>query len=482
MQYLDLSTEPSIAPLLSMLRQMTRLASSQDILGEFMGQYSRVRPIDAFVGVAPVSNDHAAGYRITYAVRASDAINGRIPHTRDMRPEALAKIDPILPSSSDFFSNLMLDDQPKMVFGIGPLDHPRIASVLQGMTACMVLPIYEGDRVYEWTFAFSRVPHGVIQPRDVGQAVTVANLLGSANRHIDLVAEVKRLNDALNEQIDGIARVQQSLLPNTLPNIPGFQVATSYLTSDAAGGDYFDFFPLPRGQWGVLIADVSGHGPAAATVMAMLHAILHSYPTDELVDPAAVLAFANKRLFDAQLDGSFVTAFFAVVDPSRGTMRFSNCGHNPPRLVRTLTQHPGVESSHPPIISCTPLDHAATIPLGVLHDLLDPSTHEVHLQPGDRLVLYTDGITEAFNDRNIMFGESGLDTSITQCELSADELVESIHKGLFNHHGLRSRVDDQTIVILHYTGPTSSASSVDARQEGDAAGRTSGLTHVVGAA
>ncbi len=460
-----------------MLRQMTQLDSSHDILGEFMGQYSRIRPIDAFVGVALVGKDPSLGYRITYAVRSADAVNGRVRHTRDMRPEALEKIEPTAFSDSDFFSQLMSDGQPKMVHGIQPVQHPRVASILTGMTSCMALPIYEGDHLSEWTFAFGRVPAGAIQPRDVAQAVTIANLLGSANRHVDLLSEVKRLNEVLREQIDGIARVQQSLLPNMLPDIPGFRIATSYLTSDAAGGDYYDFFRLPGGEWGVLIADVSGHGPAAATVMAMLHAILHSYPAEGSVDPAAVLIFANAQLHEAQLDGSFVTAFFAVINPANQTMRYSNCGHNPPRLVQTTSvKHAADERTSAPKMKCTVLDHAATIPLGILPQLLDPTTHTLTLQPGDRIVLYTDGVTEAFDDSNRMFGEAGLDAAITQCDLSADELVESIHAGLFRHRGLKPRADDQTIVILHFIQTPPSHDTPPARDE------SSGLTHVVGAA
>jgi phosphoserine phosphatase RsbU/P len=437
-QFLDLTTEPTIAPLLAMLRRMTRLGTSKDVLGEFMGQYSRVRPIDAFVGV--VHDVRGGGFRVTYAVKASDAVQGFVPHTRDMRPEVIEQLT-LYPLACDaFFSAAMADEMPKMIYGIGEIAVPEVARVTAGLGSCMVLPIYVGDGVFEWTFAFSRVPEGAISPRDVAQAVMVANLLGAANRQSDLVEEVRLLHDALREQIDGIARVQQSLLPDRLPTIARCSVASSYLTSDAAGGDYYDFFPLPGGEWGVLIADVSGHGPAAATVMAMLHAILHSRPPEERVDPRRVMVFANERLHAARLDGSFVTAFFAVLNPTTGTVRYCNCGHNPPRIAGAAG-------------ACDALTHGATIPLGILPELIEPECTAIQLSPGDRLVLYTDGITEAFDSLGVMFGESGLDGAIAGKKITVDETIDAIHAGLYKHHGLKPRADDQTVVVIEWAGP-----------------------------
>jgi len=457
-KWLDLKSEPSIEPLLAMLRQMTRSTSSRDVLGEFMGQYSKVRPIDAFVGLVPVNDEQGPGaYKVTYAVRASDAVDGRVPHSRDMRPEALAKL---APRRGGVLAKLIQGNAPQMVYELPEIEDEFAGPVVAGLRACMVIPIYDGDEICEWTFAFSNVPEGHIQPKDVGHAALTANLLGAANRHIDLLNKIKALNSALAQQIEGIVRVQQSLLPNALPRIPGFDIATSYLTSDAAGGDYFDFFPLPNGEMGILIADVSGHGPAAATVMAMLHAILHAYPTDPDLDPAAIMSFANNRLYDAGIDGSFVTAFFAILAPSTQTLRFCNCGHNPPRLRQlplperlTSLRHLAIPLVDSAVIA--PIDQGTTIPLGILPILPNAATQSVHLRPGDTLVLYTDGITEAFNAKNEMFGEEGLDDAIKRAVLigrasPADAIIEEIHQGMFTHRGLRPLDDDQTIVIIHY--------------------------------
>ncbi len=169
---------------------------------------------------------------------------------------------------------------------------------------------------------------------------------------------------------------------------PGSEIApSSYLTSNESGGDYYDFFRLPGERWLILIADVSGHGAAAATVMAMLHAILHCYsPLNGIdrFDPAQIMEFANDRLLNARLEGNFVTAFLAVFDPATGRFDYANAGHNPPRLKDGLSG------------KITPIDGAGTLPLGILEDL-NATTETIHLKPNDTIVLYTDGITEAFS-------------------------------------------------------------------------------------
>jgi sigma-B regulation protein RsbU (phosphoserine phosphatase) len=424
---------------------MTQLSSSRDVLGEFMAEYGKFRPIDGYVGAVPVRGDPGA-YRITYAVRRSDIAAGTVQHTRDMRQEALEAL-PI--QRGGLIGALIADGQPKMAHALPEITDPQLRPVV-GMQSCMAIPIFGPEHIDEWTFAFSNVPDGAIQPRDVVNATVTANLLGSANRHIDMVGEIKRLNRALNDQIDAIARVQQSLLPSNLPRIRNLSIASSYLTSDAAGGDYYDFFRLPSDTgewWGILIADVSGHGAAAATVMAMLHAILHCYEHTERgePDPYRVMKYVNTRLAQAGLEGSFITAFFAVVDAESGRVRYCNCGHNPPRILKALTQQ------------IIPVNQRATFPLGIFEDLPADGEGEFTLAANDMLVLYTDGITEAFNASREMFAERGIDQALLEGLPGPDEAVMSIHCGLFAHTASRSRADDQTIVVIQYLGQDSAA-------------------------
>lgn len=422
-----------------MLQSMSAATDPNAILGAFLAQYGRVRGIEAFAGIKPVDGDDGA-YRVLYAVRPGDAVNGHAAHARDISPQGLAR----LPIHRDpFLAQITRGRCPSMNFDIPRVNDPHVGPVVEGLTSCMALPIFHGEKIVEWTLAFGTRSDAEIAARDVGQATMTANLLGAANRHAEVLLEVKRLNSALRDQLDGIARVQQSLLPARIPSIPGLEISTSYLTSDAAGGDYYDFFPMHDGRWGILIADVSGHGAAAATVMAMLHAIVHCYePRDAAapIDPAAVMAFANRRLVAANLDGMFVTAFFAVYDPPAGVLRYANWGHNPPRLKSG------------PSGEVMELAQAATLPLGIIDDAPASGSAVVTLSPMDTVILYTDGITEAFSPSKEMFGVQRLDAALAKCTGQPACVVDSIHGALYSHRGSATRDDDQTIVAMRFHG------------------------------
>ena len=232
-----------------------------------------------------------------------------------------------------------------------------------------------------------------------------ANLFGRSTLNMVLRKELADAYAALDREMQSVGELQKSLLPEELPTIPTLAMAAHYQTSKRAGGDYYDFFPLPDGKWGVFLADVSGHGTASAVVMAITHAIAHCHP-GPVVPPAAVLRYLNDKLTAryARRTGSFVTAFYAVYDPATRDLTYSCAGHNPPRLSRCG--------------AVTPLDRAGSLPLGI-EDNESYADHTVPLAAGDLLVLYTDGITESFGpgavtaDRE-MFGTDRLDALLNE--------------------------------------------------------------------
>jgi phosphoserine phosphatase RsbU/P len=228
---------------------------------------------------------------------------------------------------------------------------------------------------------------------DLAEHVLQANLIGTITRNLIAVQRERTLKQRLQKQLDELASVQRALLPSTLPKIPGLRLATSYLTSEEAGGDYYDFYPLPHNRWGILIADVAGHGAAAAAIMAMLHAILHGY-SDEEPSPAGIVKYANRRLVESSIEGKFITAFFGVYDPAKSELSYVRAGHNPPHLKRADG-------------SLLTIDGGATLPLGVV-DPIEVESETLHLHSGDTLVLYTDGITEAFNSDRELFGGAAI--------------------------------------------------------------------------
>jgi sigma-B regulation protein RsbU (phosphoserine phosphatase) len=198
---------------------------------------------------------------------------------------------------------------------------------------------------------------------------------------------------------------------------------------------------MPDGRLGVLVADVSGHGAGAATIMAMMRAILHCYSGGD-GSASSVLRFVNQRLLGSRLEGNFVTAFFGVYDPAKARLNYASAGHNPPRLYTAATG------------SIRGIEDAATLPLGISDDM-DVWSEDVQLSPGDAIVLYTDGITEAFSGdgQRQMFGVEKLDEAIRTTAGRPDDIVESIHRSLFAHTQSRTRADDQTLVAMQYVGP-----------------------------
>src|SRR5262249_10816585 len=127
------------------------------------------------------------------------------------------------------------------------------------------------------------------------EMVWVSNLFGRATNSLVLSAELKEAYTALDNELQVVADIQRSLLPTELPRIPTLDLAAWYQPSRRAGGDYYDFFPLPEGKWGILIADVSGHGTPAAVLMAITHCIAHTHP-GPATPPGEILSYVNCHL------------------------------------------------------------------------------------------------------------------------------------------------------------------------------------------
>jgi phosphoserine phosphatase RsbU/P len=436
-EFIDLSEDPGIGRLVEILRGASRITDPKDVVGHFAPVFLRSRPMDLFISISTRGLPPGM-YKITRRGEINESIR------RDGPPEGFLRADPWgnwdrLPTHRvGFLGQIIEHGTPTLVRGIDVPDDPVLGRALRDMRACVAAPHYDEGEALNWAIYFVKDP-AAVDESTLGQTFLLGNLVGSITRNLAVIREVQRLNDRLQAQFEEVARVQRSLLPQRLPEIPGMSLASSYLTSDEAGGDYYDFFPFPDGTWGIVIADVAGHGAAAATVMAMLRAILHAYPASSHA-PDEVLSYANARLHGSGVDGRFVTAFYAVYDPAAGTMTYSRGGHNPPRLKNGRTG------------AVRALDGAGTVPLGLFEDF-SAFSETVVLSPGDTLVLYTDGITEAHNREREMFGVHRMDEALEQCSGEPDCTVDSIYSALFRHVGSMTRDDDQTIVAMRYTGP-----------------------------
>lgn len=266
-----------------------------------------------------------------------------------------------------------------------------------------------------------------------------AGLFGRGTQNLVLRNQLTGALGSLNHELEIVGAIQRSLLPDALPAIPGFELAAHYQTSARAGGDYYDFFPLADGGWGLFIADVAGHGTPAAVLMAITHAIAHAQPAAH-TPPGILLHYLNQRLARAYTrGGTFITAFYAVLDPRTRTLTYARAGHNPPRLVRdgrvlSLNGHGG-------------------LPLGIV-DEQKYGQSSVVLGPGDLLLLYTDGITETSapvknGEERQLFGLERLDSLLVDCASSTPaECIGRIQKGISAFSENTPPSDDQTLLAI----------------------------------
>lgn len=431
MKIADLRNNRRIDVLLDMVRDISTATQPSQVLTAFARYYWDLRPTDYMVSLS--TKDLPDGqYRITRQINIAQIRRGlgNVPAPVRSREE-------IPVHEGGFLGEVVRLGRPQLIHDLDLRGDPVLGDELAGMRSAVIFPLYDDGHPRYWTIQFRAAPNA-FSFDELEQGLLVANLAGGNNTRLLLVDEVRKLNAALQAQFEEVARVQRALLPRQTPDIPGLEIATSYLTSDQAGGDYYDFFRFEDGTWGLLIADVSGHGAAAATVMAMFHGILHAYsgPTKS---PDAVLRYANRRLVDASIEGTFVTAFLGIYDPRTGTLSYARSGHNPPMIKDGRTG------------ALRTLDHNGGLPLGVF-DPYEITGDTLQLKPNDTLVLYTDGITEAFNAQREMFGPGRLDEALTHCTGAPDCVVDSVHAALFRHTGSLSRVDDQTLVAVRYHG------------------------------
>jgi phosphoserine phosphatase RsbU/P len=221
--------------------------------------------------------------------------------------------------------------------------------------------------------------------------------------------------------------IQQALLPKSSPYIPGFVVSGRSVPARAVGGDWYDFIPFPDGRWGLVLADVSGKGTAAALLMSATRGVFRSL-AEACCTPREVLTKLNQLLVDDFPAGKFVTMVYGVLDPATRTVVFANAGHLRPLLIDDQGEHF--------------LDTERGLPLGL--GCGDYSEARVTLSEGSRLVFYSDGITEAENAQGEEYGAGRLAEHAMLPGASAVSIVDNVHSYV-NGSNLR---DDASVVFV----------------------------------
>jgi sigma-B regulation protein RsbU (phosphoserine phosphatase) len=255
---------------------------------------------------------------------------------------------------------------------------------------------------------------------------------------------VRHSRDRLDRELASAAQMQRLILPAVMPAHDVVTFAAYYETSRHAGGDYYDVLPLGDDRFGIMVADVSGHGAPAAIVMAMIRAVLHTYPgTPD--DPPAVLHHINRHFRYLWETAMYATAVYAVLDARRRTLRLSSAGHPPPYLVRgtDATEGPGFSQGNTAPI---PID---TVMCLLWNELGDVPSLELPLQSGDRVVFFTDGITERQAGDDSMYDTDRLAAALSAASHGppADivrHLVDDLEAFARGHEP----DDDQTVVVV----------------------------------
>ena len=266
--------------------------------------------------------------------------------------------------------------------------------------------------------------------------------------------------ERMEREMEIAHEMQQSFLPQTLPEVPGIEIAATMRPAYEVGGDFYDVISLSSGRLGMIIADVSDKGMPAALYMALSRTLLrtHSlsarpqYLSDALESAqvrrlmrsgslGALAALGAVRQTNDYLTAHhsescmFLTLFYSVYDPQSRLLTYVNAGHNPPLLYNTLTDEQDW---------LRPTDMIVGIMPGRPYEAA-----ERQLSPGDVLVLYTDGVTEAFNTAHEMFGDERLAEVVrAQATASAQELVEAIETAVTAFAGQAPQSDDLTLLVM----------------------------------
>jgi len=263
--------------------------------------------------------------------------------------------------------------------------------------------------------------------------------LADKNRELaERNASLARAQAQLQAELEVARALQLAILPATFPATAGCGGAARMIPATTMGGDFYDFIELPQGQIGLVIADVSGHGVPAAFFMAVARTNLRDLAVRHH-DPGACLAETNDMLCAQNPLDLFVTVFYCMFDPDSGVLHYANAGHNPAYLRRATG-------------SVETLGGTGGVMLGVKPGVGFP-THTVQLLRGDRVVLYTDGVTETCNGAEEPYGTGRLVEEIhVHGGATPVALIERIGRSVTDFAGTAPQADDITLAVLAWNG------------------------------
>lgn len=347
-------------------------------------------------------------------------------------PMGRALLDSAPFDSSEFLS-LRAQDRPTATeTQVYQAELPRWMADALGVEAADILPLNARNRLVGALLVGPTVDRTPLHGRRLNILVGIAQQAAIAVVNDALYREAAE-RQRIERELAVALEIQASLLPDGSPHIPGLDVASLWEAARQVSGDFYDFLELPNGNWGIVIADVAGKGVPAAIFMALCRTIIRSVGFNRL-EPAVTLHRANQIIVADTASDLFVTVFYAVWDPLTATLHYTNGGHNPPLLLRA----DGAISPLP----------GNGVALGVIEDI--PVTQlSIALQPGDTVVLYTDGVTEAMNLSYELFGVQRLKNALLgRQQQQPAAIIAAVQEAVHGFVDGMAQSDDVTMVVV----------------------------------
>jgi sigma-B regulation protein RsbU (phosphoserine phosphatase) len=304
--------------------------------------------------------------------------------------------------------------------------------VLQGVRSVLAVPLGVGENVFGIVYADSPIAEGRFTEDHLKVLTTLASVAAIRVENARL-AEEQLQRERLERELQVASEIQQRFQPASAPQVVGYELQGISFPCYEIGGDYYDFIHRTNGNLVVALGDVSGKGTAAALLMSSLHAAVHAQ-VDSHDSLAKTIGSINRYLVESIPPNRFVTLFYAELDPKNGGLAFLNAGHNPPLIVHTGGTMEQLTSGG--------------LPLGIMADA-DFREGRTKLQPGDVLVIYSDGVSEAVNPSGEEFGPTRLyETVARNLDASAAGIRDRIESALTKFCEGTPAADDITLVIV----------------------------------
>ncbi len=315
------------------------------------------------------------------------------------------------------------------------MDSPALERLKMGRAVLVVPLVSQGDLI-GWLTLGARLSELGYSSEDRRMLGALSSQAAPAFRVAQLILEQKSEaleRERLHQELKVARLIQQTLLPQEPPEIPGWELAGFYQPAQAVGGDFYDYLVFDDGRVAVIVGDVTDKGIPAALVMATTRSLLRSVAY-EVVSPGLVLRQVNKLLYPDIPPGMFVTCYYALLDPATGRLRYANAGHNLPfrRVDGKVAEL-----------------HARGMPLGLMPGMTYEEKETV-LKPDECVLFYSDGLVEAHNPWREMFGSERLRRLIAAHQGDGPSLIRCLLRKLEEFSTISGeQEDDVTLLTLH---------------------------------